>query len=295
MSFAATARKPDPTCLARPGGAYAMLAIDQREALRKMLADAAGQPVSDAAMTAFKLAIVRQLSPLASAILLDRDFIWDQALAAHAVAPSCALIAAVDRFSPSPHEFVADSVIDEAVMPGVVRAQGAVALKLLVLHRPQESAEPRVAMVRDFIARCRAAGLVSIVEPVARGPRDGAPFDRDGGILAAARELGGLGAGLYKGEVPFNGRGPDAPLRGAYAAMTKAITSPWVVLSSGVEPDDFPRAVGLACREGAQGFLAGRAVWRPVIGRADRDAALAGDASERLRRLIEAADEAVGG
>ncbi|MDE2515277.1 MAG: aldolase [Rhodospirillales bacterium] len=290
-----TAAKPDPACLARPSGAYAMLAIDQREALRKMLADADRRAISDADMTAFKLAVVRALSPYASAILLDRDFIWEQAVTAQAVAPSCALIAAADRFIASESEFVADTVIDDAVVPAAVRAQGAVALKLLVLYRAQESAEPRIAMVRDFVRRCRAAGLVSIVEPVARGPRDGGAFDRDAGILAAARELGALGADLYKGEVPLHGRGSEAAMRAACAALSKAIASPWVVLSTGVEPDDFPRAVQLACAEGASGFLAGRAVWRPVIGRPDREAALAGDAADRLRRLIEVADRAVGG
>lgn len=290
-----TAQKPDPACLARPSGAYAMLAIDQREALRKMLADADGRAISDADMTAFKLSVVRALSPHASAILLDRDFIWDQAVATKAVAPSCALIAAADRFVASDAEFVADTLIDNAVVPAAVRAQGAVALKLLVLYRAQEAAEPRIAMVRDFVGRCRATGLVSIVEPVARGPRDGGAFDRDAGILAAARELGSLGADLYKGEVPLNGRGGEAAIRAACAALTKAIASPWVVLSTGVEPDDFPRAVQLACAEGASGFLAGRAVWRPAIGQPDRQAALAGDAADRLRRLIDVADRAVGG
>jgi sulfofructosephosphate aldolase len=271
-----------------------MLAIDQREALRKMLADAGGRAISDADMTEFKLAVTRKLSPLASAILLDHDFVWNQAIAQHAVAPSCALIAAVDRFIASPQEFVADVEIDDAVVPATVRAQGARALKLLVLHRPQESAEPRIAMVRRFVAFCREAELISIVEPVARGPRDGSAFDRNAGIIAAARELGALGADLYKGEVPYNGRGDERALRAACAEMTKTIASPWVVLSSGVEPDDFPRAVTLACAEGASGFLAGRAVWQPAIGRPDRDAALGGDAVARLRQLVEVADQALG-
>ncbi len=288
-------KRPDPRVLARPSGAYAMLAIDQREALRKMLADAEGRAMTDGDITAFKLEVARALSPLASAILLDNDFIWNQAIAQNAVAPSCALIAAVDRFIGSSTEFVADVEIDEAVSPECVRAQGAAALKLLVLHRPQESAEPRVAMVRRFVDICRQAGLVSIVEPVARGARDGGAFDRDAGILAAARELGDLGADLYKGEVPLNGRGDEKALRTACAAMTKAIASPWVVLSSGVEPDDFPRAVRLACAEGASGFLAGRAVWKPVIGRPDRGVALATDSADRLRRLVDVADQAVAG
>ncbi|MCU4161225.1 aldolase [Acidiphilium sp. AL] len=283
----------DPASLARSSGGYAMLAIDQREALRAMLAEHTTGPVSDATVTDFKLAVTRALSPFASAILLDRDFIWDRAIAERAVAPSCALIAAADRFIPSEAEFVADVEIDDAVVPDMVRDQGATALKLLVIWRPDEPAEPRIAMVRRFVTRCRAAGLVSIIEPVARRSRHGGRFDWEAGVIAAARELGALGADLYKAEVPLHGNGAEAAIRIACTALTRAIASPWVVLSSGVEPDKFPRAVALACAEGASGFLAGRAVWQPVIGMADRGAALASAAADRLKRLCEITDRAM--
>lgn len=279
--------------LARPSGAFAMLAIDQREALRVMLADHAGTPVADATITTFKLAVTRILSPYASAILLDRQFVWDQAIATGAVAPKCALIAAADRFIPSSTEFVDSAEIDNDVIPSAVSAQGAAALKLLVIWRADEPAEPRVGMISAFIDRCRQAGLASIIEPIARPPRNGASFDLNAGVIEAAKELGGLGADLYKAQVPSNGRGDEAIIRAACAQLTKAISSPWVVLSSGVEPNDFPRAVELACAEGASGFLAGRAVWRPAIENSDREAALAGDAADRLKHLCEVADRAM--
>jgi sulfofructosephosphate aldolase len=40
---------------------------------------------------------------------------------------------------------------------------------------------------------------------------------------------------------------------------------PWVVLSQGVEPADFPRAVEASCKGGASGMLAGRAVWTATL------------------------------
>lgn len=291
-------RAPSPAArglaaLARPSGAFAMLAIDQREALRAMLAEHATGPVSDQAVTDFKLAVTRALSPHASAILLDKQFVWNQAVESRAVAPSCALIAAADLFIPSPTVFVDSVEIDETVIPAEVAVQGAKALKLLVIWRPDEPSAARIEMTRAFISQCRTAGLVSIIEPVAKPPRGDAPFDWNAGVLAAARELGGLGADLYKAEVPLHGRGSEADIRAACAALTAAIASPWVVLSSGVEPDDFLRAVELAGLEGASGFLAGRAVWKPVIGQPDLEAALAGEATDRLKRLCDVADRAV--
>jgi len=279
--------------LTRPSGAFAMLAIDQRESMRAMFGEYQQAPVTDQQLTDFKLAALRALTPLASAVLIDRQFAWRQAVDQQAVAPGCGLIAAADEFIPSADEIVSDVRIDEAVKPAAVKADGAAALKLLVLWRPDESAQARQRMVQDFVARCRQAGLLSIIEPVSRKPRDGRPWDVNDGIQAAAQELGNLGADLYKAEVPLHGKGGERAVREASARLTRTIQGPWVVLSSGVSPDDFPQAVEWACREGASGFLAGRAVWRNVIGSPDLPRALAQDAAARLSRLCEVVDRVV--
>src|SRR6476660_305585 len=270
-----------------------MLAVDQREALRAMFAAKQDGPVTDAQLTDFKVEAARALSPYASAILIDRQFGWDAVLAAGAVDPGCALIAAADAFTASDTEFVADVAIDPDVDPATVRAQGASALKLLVLWRPDESPEPRIALVDEFVRRCRDNGLVSIVEPVSRGPRDGGAYDHEAGIHAAARELGARGADLYKSEVPTHGKGTDAQIQAGCAALTEAIAGPWVVLSSAVPADRFPDAVRLACGSGASGFLAGRAVWASVIGSPTMREDLGTVCADRLRRLADTVDDAV--
>lgn len=281
--------------LARPSGAFAMLAVDQREALRAMFARHQTQPVTDEQVTQFKLHATRILSPLASAVLLDKQFVLDQAIAEQAVHPSCALIAAADEFLSSPDELVADVRIDDAVDPGHYRDHGAVALKLLVVYRPDGDARDRVRMVEDFIRRCNDHGLISIIEPVSRAPLHGVRWDWNEGVLAAARELGALGADLYKAEVPYHGHGDPDRVRRDCAAITRSVTSPWVVLSSGVQQEAFPRAVELACMEGASGFLAGRAVWSACVEHADYQRALQDDAVPRLRHLCATVDGAVSG
>ncbi|MPY86019.1 MAG: aldolase, partial [Actinophytocola sp.] len=200
-----TATTTEFASLTRPSGGFAMLAVDQREALRGMFAERYRRPVADAELTEFKVVTVRRLSPHASGVLVDRQFCLDAVLAARAVAPGCGLVVAADELTSDDREYVATTRIDDAVVPAEMKAAGAVALKLLVLWRPDEAPEPRIAMTSDFIDRCRAAGLVSIVEPVSKPPRDGTTWTADRwneGVLAAAQELGGLGQDLYKAEVP---------------------------------------------------------------------------------------------
>ncbi len=289
---------PTPTAytlssIARPSGGFAMLAVDQREAMRGMFAEHQDAPVTDEQLTRFKVAATRILSPHASAVLVDKQFAFDTVVEEGAVDPSCGLIAGADHFIAGNGEYVTDVVIDEDVDPAAVRAQGAVAMKLLVIHRPDGDPQVRIDMVKRFVQRCRGAGLVSIIEPVAKAPRDGRDWDWDACVIEAARELGDLGADLYKAEVPLKGQGDEAEISRRCAEITAAVSSPWVVLSSGVPADQFPRAVELACRAGASGFLAGRAVWASVIGSDDIERDLREVSVPRLQRLAAIVDAAV--
>lgn len=283
----------DFSALTLGNGGFAMLAIDQRESMRTMFTETQNELVTDDQLTQFKLDALSVLTPYASACLMDRQFTWDAAVAQEVVAPTCGMIAAADHFIPDANEIVADVEIDPLVIPEKVKSDGGVALKLLVTWRPDQPAERRVAMVERFVANCREAGLISIIEPVSRKARDGRETNLAEGILLAAEELGDLGADVYKAEVPLFGRGGEVEVRRKCAELNKRVSSPWVVLSSGVDPDHFPTAVEWACREGARGFLAGRGVWKNCISAPDRKAALEDEAVRRIRRLREVVEEHV--
>ena len=292
-SPATHAPSPDPiAALRRPSGGLAMLAIDQREALRSMMSDAADDGhVSDDRLREFKVDAARILTPYASAILIDHQFGWDAVLSADVVAPTCALISSADEFLSSATELVSESRIDTSVDLRRAAQQGAVAAKLLVLYRADEPSSDRIRLVDAFVERCRDAGLAAIIEPVVRDSRDGRPADLGTQVVAAAHELGNLGADLYKAQVPFAGNADDDVLIGECRAVTEAVASPWVVLSSGVAPTSFPRAVRLAVRAGASGFLAGRAIWAPSLSAASPSDDMAVHATARLQALGECVDE----
>ena len=66
---------------------------------------------------------------------------------------------------------------------------------------------------------------------------------------------------------------------------------PWVVLSQGVDPARYPRAVEAACRGGASGMLAGRAVWTATLTADDPRPLLREHSVPRLRELAAIVDE----
>ena len=279
--------------LARQSGALAMVAIDQRESLRTMFNATRSGLVPDRALIDFKVAVAERLAPVASAMLFDRHLAMPAFEAAAAV-PSCARILAADHLTQAPGGPVEDTDIDFGLDPAEARAQGAVALKLLLIWRGDENRQRCTDTAAQFVQRCRDAGLLGIIEAIVRAPTlPVGHFNREAAIVEAASDLGSVGPDLYKCEVPFQGRASDAATARVCESVTSVLPCPWVVLSQGVSIADFPHALEVACRAGASGFLAGRAVWADTLADDNYRAQLEGVAVPRLRSLVEIVDAVV--
>lgn len=284
---------PTLDSIARPSGALAMVAMDQRESLRTMFdAAGAGRPGDDV-LVRFKLDVAGSLGPLASGFLIDRHYGFETVRDRGMLPASTGLILAADALTQEDGGPVEETGLDEVVLGADFDLSGVSALKLLIIWRRDDKREHRIRLTQDFIAAAAERGVLSVIEPVVRPTRreleDGS-WDTDEAIREAARELSPLGQSLYKVQVPLGGRGDAAEQLRASMELGKAIMGPWVVLSQGVERDDYYAAVEAACRGGASGFLAGRALWSDVVGDADAPARLRELSVPRLERLIELVD-----
>jgi sulfofructosephosphate aldolase len=269
--------------LARDSGTFLMVAMDQRESLRTMLVEH-GHDASDERMIRFKVAVARELAPHASGLLVDRHYGFDEV--APLLPASCGLILAVDALVQAPGEIVADTSLDEEADVAAAKAAGAVALKLLVIWRDDNRRAERIQMSRAFVELAEAHGLLSVLEPVVRVPDE----QREDAIVEAARELGSVQPSLYKCQVPFAGRAEPGEITARALEIDSVLPCPWVVLSQGVAPDDFPRAVEAACQGGASGMLAGRAVWTTTLAADDPTDLLRANSVPRLQQLAAIVD-----
>lgn len=252
--------------IARENGTYAMVAMDQRESLRKMFRDE-GFDDGDERVRMFKTAVARELAPHASGFLIEPQFVDD-------VRPFVprGLILAVDLLQQERGGIVEDTRLDEIeTLP-----DGVVALKLLVIWRDDDRRAERVEMCERFVALAERHGVLSVLEPVVREDRQ---------IEQAAAELGQTRPSLYKAQSPREG---DIVAR--CREITESLPVPWVVLSQGVPRDEFPAAVEAACQGGARGFLAGRALWTNTIAADDPTELLRTQSVARLHELIAIVD-----
>jgi sulfofructosephosphate aldolase len=252
--------------ISRANGTYAMVAMDQRESLKTMFREH-GHDDSDDRVRLFKTAVARELAPHASGFLIEPDFVAD----VRPLVPR-GLIMAVDLLDQERGGIVEDTQLDEIDdLP-----DGVVALKLLVIWRDDDRRRERIEMCERFVALARRHGVLSVLEPVVR---------EDHQILDAARELGATRPSLYKAQAP---RAGDVVAR--CREITEALPVPWVVLSQGVPRDEFPQAVESACKGGARGFLAGRALWTNTLAADDPTELLRTQSVPRLQELTEIVD-----
>lgn len=274
--------------IARGNGTFAMLAIDHRETLRTLLAQA-GKGATDDDLRDFKREVARYISPVASAMLVDRPYGLDAVNAPGVVAPTCGLIVAVDNLVQPRGGTVESTTLDtEAMGPELVEA-GAKALKFLVIWRPGEGSGQRNEMMSAFVEGCHRLGVAAVAEAIVR-VTDSDEDALDQGILQAAVEMGSYGPDIYKAQVPTLGKGSPEKIEQMSRELTDAVGCPWVVLSSGVPQERFAAAVEAACRGGASGFLAGRGIWAESIAASNTIDDLKNAAVKRFEHLVSIVD-----
>lgn len=264
-----------------------MVALDQRESLRAMFPPLSeGTPVRDEALTNFKAAGVRALSPLASGILLDRvyglvDPDWPQ------MADSCGLIIAADTLHHGIGGTVTHTTVDPAVTVDFLKDSDAAGVKFLVIWQKSSSRTDRVRIITDVLELAEQAGVASVIEAIVRpdGDKWRAPEQKHDAILSAAEEICALRPDLYKAEVPGYTEGDLSGIAEAARQLDAIANGDWVVLSNGVRQPEFAPALSEAVIGGAGGFLAGRAIWADIVGKPDQNAAFTEIALPRLRGL----------
>ncbi|MEU6538413.1 hypothetical protein [Streptomyces sp. NPDC047000] len=277
--------------IADPDGVFSIVAMDQRNTLRRMFT-AIGHQADDNDLRTAKIDVASALTPLASAILLDPTYGVPAVTESGALADTCGLLVAAEPSERGTHNGEPRTHRDPALDAAWVRAQGGHAVKFLVQLRPGRPAGgPDLAaevldVVREVVADCRAEGVPSVIENLIYPLPGEAPLrsaEREDLIVEAARLLADTGADLVKLEYPGSARG--------CRRIAEVVRQPWAVLSAGVGFDEFQRVLHESCEDGgASGFIAGRSIWKEAIGLEGRERAdfLDNVARPRLETLLSA-------
>jgi tagatose-1,6-bisphosphate aldolase len=294
MTYATKARTGTLDDLANDSHVFSIIAMDQRNTLRRMFT-AVGLDASDDDLRTAKADVARVLTPAASGLLSDPTYGVPAITAAKALAPTCGLLVAAEPAERRSYQGEPRTHRDPALNAQWVLDQGGDALKFFVQMRADRPGpgpgEPdlvaeTLAVCEEIIRDCRATGVPVVIENLiyTRPGEELTGQAREDAIIEAARALNDLDIDLLKLEYPGSAEG--------CRRLAKILDRPWAVLSAGVPFDQFTDIIQIATDEGgASGFIAGRSVWREVVSLTghQREEFLTSVALPRLARLVDVA------
>ena len=281
---------------------FKVFALDQSNSFKKALralAEKLGKPkeptyedIRDA-----KLEMVRVLSPLSSAVLLDVNYGARQALNSLAFPKTVGLIvrseASKDAGIPSEYE------------PGwsveKIKKMGAAAVKLLVYLDVEDKAftKAQLSFVEKLSKACAENDILLMTEELSF-PRKGEDKKSPSykarkvkNILEATRLIGPA-TDILKLEFPANmGDDSEQQMVDNLGKLNEAAIRPWVLLSAGEKFDLFAKQVDLAMKAGCSGYMAGRAIFNEYFEQTTAEARhkfLQTTATDRMKILNKSVD-----
>lgn len=277
-----------------PDGFFLICALDHLGDFQELL-DKDPAKVDYARTVDAKLDIIRSLAGEVSAFLLDPRFSLGQAIVARALPPSMGFMASIEDQG---YHGTASRMTKfrSGWSSRKIKALGADVCKLLWFYRPDaNTAAHQRSVLKHLVDECSSLSLPLVVEPIwyplPGEDTDSAQWkaDRVEGIIASAHQAHSFGLDMLKVEFPGYVDTPEGRDKALAACkrLDAGIDVPWVILSAGVSYEAFKVQVGIACKAGASGYLAGRSIWRDAAATHDpkaKVAALAG-AAARLAEL----------
>ncbi|VAW41452.1 Tagatose 1,6-bisphosphate aldolase [hydrothermal vent metagenome] len=279
-----------------PDGKLGVMALDHRNNLRNALHPGAPEVTTYREIAEFKAEVVAALAPVSTAVLLDPEFGAAQCVAAGAIPGTTGLLVAVESTGYTGKPAARQSKILPSWGVEKIARMGGTAVKLLIYYHPDApNASQQEALVRQVGEACQKFDLPYFLEPLSFSldpavKKLTSPEKRQV-VVETARRLTPMGVDILKAEFPLNmaDEQDEAVWAEACAELSAASLTPWVLLSAGVNFDQFMRQTKIACQQGCSGILGGRAVWKEAVALkgVERALFLRETAVSRMKQLID--------
>lgn len=274
--------------ISNDNGTLTMVATDQNSAMLGLIQEARGDKnVSYDEMVDAKCELAAAMAPYASGVLIDAYYGALSAVASWSLPPRCGMLVRIEKsgekFTEGPAKDLPKADYELGLTVGKIKRMGADAVKLLAPFEPtqHDSAEHQMAFVQEIYEECRRHDILMVLEPVAiefikavddkgKAVKESKKAkDKDHYVQRKARTVIDTAkylsrfCDIYKAEFPGTlGYETDKQLEDNLKELNAACATPWVLLSAGVDFEQFKKQVEMAVSAGASGVLGGRAFWK---------------------------------
>ncbi len=257
-----TGKRRGLDAVSTPGGVFAVLAIDHLSALSATIRPDDADAVADSQLAETKVRLVEWLADRASGVLIDPVVGLQPVIDGGVLPGSTGLLLGLEdgdyaSLDQAPRLFEGWDVARD-------KEAGADAIKCSFLYDPFEPSEAAHRFVEKLVADCARADLPLFAEPLAPPTLQA---DRRRTVVETAHRIGALGVDVLKLEFPAtsDGHSTETEWYDACREVTETARQPWTLLSAGETFDTFARQFTIACKAGASGYVAGRAVWQDLV------------------------------
>jgi tagatose 1,6-diphosphate aldolase len=289
--------------ISSPEGLITVLALDHRGTLIKAMGLKENEPNVYNLVRDFKFMTIKYLLPCATAVLIDPQFGGAEAIARGSIPGSKGLMITLESSGYKGESTARLNEIIPTWSPAKIKRMGASAIKFKIDYHPDAGKVTR--QMEELVARVSTeAGELDIpllLEPVsysidAKIEKESTEYarQRPAIVLETARRLGPM-VDVLKLEFPHDASFNQDENEWEKACMDITHTSPvpWVLLSAGVEFHIFQQQAKVACKAGASGYVAGRAIFQEAAGLQGmaREDFLKNVAARRMQDLKEMASK----
>jgi tagatose 1,6-diphosphate aldolase len=283
--------------LVNKNGILAVCAIDHRDSLTRALNKKNPEAVGYQEIVNFKVDLCQAVAGFASAVLLDPIYGAAQAIVSGALAGNTGLLVSLEKtgYTGESTARLTELIPDWNVKK--IKKLGASAVKLLIYFRVdlEEAALKQLALVKKIARQCIDEDIPLLVEsvtyPTAEEKSNPEIFSKKKPelVIEAARRLTSLPIDVLKSEFPadMDYETDITKLEMYCKKLSQASQLPWALLSAGTNFEGFKKAVEIACRNGASGFVAGRALWQEATHISSREDRRTFFKNQTVARLIE--------
>lgn len=262
---------------------FLLLAFDHRGSFKKLINSDNPDSVSDEQAVELKRAIIESVYDQFSGVLIDKDI----GLRAYE-RKSKPFLLPIEKSGYT--EKLGERLVELEYSASDLKKLGASGAKILLYFNPDvESAKTQLEIAKKVVEDCRENNLPLFLEIRVYMPDTGDKLGSNQERLvidSLTRFLEeGVEPDVWKLEYP--GTLTDCQRLTVIAGKT-----PWILLTRGVGFDEFVIQLEDAIKAGAQGFLAGRALWQEVckMGGERKIEFLAKTLPERFRKICKIAE-----
>jgi len=290
--------------VANKDGIFVICAMDHRGSLQSMINREHPEQVSYDKMVERKLELCSTLGKYASAVLLDPIYGAAQCISHSALPNNIGLLVSIEASGYNSEKEGRLTKLLENWTVKKIKQMGASAVKILVYYRPdlKQIANKQMNTVNTLAQECIKYDIPFLVEPVSypigEEAQDPVKFaqKKEELTIKIADDITALPIDVLKTEFPadLQYQKDESALMELCRRLDASSQVPWAILSRGVTFELFQKQVEIACRAGASGFVAGRAIWQEAMyidNAQERVHYLSTIASDRLKKITDIANK----